>query len=55
MIRRRRLVLAAGLITVVLMALAAVGSVVVLTSTDLGRGWVQQLATRQIEIGRAHV
>ncbi len=58
MIRRRRLVLAAGLITVVLMALAAVGSVVVLTSTDLGRGWVQQLATRQIAPvvkGRLHL
>ncbi len=58
MIRRRRLVLAAGLITVLLMALAAVGSVVVLTSTDLGRGWVQRLATQQIAPvvkGRLHL
>ncbi len=58
MIRRRRLVLAAGLISVLLMALAAVGSVVVLTSTDLGRGWVQQLATRQLAPvvkGRLHL
>ena len=58
MIRRRRLVLAAGLITVVLMALAAVGSVLVLTSTDLGRGWVQRVAAQQIAPavkGRLHL
>ena len=44
MIRRRRLVLAAGLITVALMALGAVGSVLFVTGTDTGRDWVRRFA-----------
>ncbi len=48
MIRRRRLVLVAGLITVVLMALAAVGSVLVVTGTDIGRNWVRGVVVQQM-------
>jgi translocation and assembly module TamB len=58
MIRRRRLVLVAGLITVLLMALAAVGSVLFVTGTDTGRGWVRALAVRQLAPavkGRLHL
>ena len=58
MIRRRRLVLASGLITVVLMALGAVGSVLFVTGTDMGRDWVRRLVVRQltpIVKGRLHL
>ena len=58
MIRRRRLVLAAGLITVVLMALGAVGSVLVVTGTEMGRSWLQRLAAQQLAPvvkGRLHI
>jgi translocation and assembly module TamB len=58
MIRRRRLVLAAGLITVMLMALAAVGSVLLVTGTDTGRGWVRTLVVQQMAPavkGRLHL
>ena len=48
MIRRRRLVLAAGLITVVLMALGAVGSVLVVTGTETGRSLLQRVAAQQL-------
>ena len=48
MIRRRRLVLAAGLITVAIMALGAVGSVLFVTGTDTGRDWVRQFAIDRI-------
>ena len=58
MIRRRRLVLVAGLITVLLMALGAVGTVLVVTGTDTGRDWVRQLIVRQLTPvvkGRLHL
>lgn len=58
MIRRRRLVLAAGLITVVLMALGAVGSVLFVTSTETGRGWVRSVVVQRLEPvvkGRLHL
>ncbi len=58
MIRRRRLVLVAGLITVVLMALAAVGSVLFVTSTNTGRGWVRTLVVQRMAPavkGRLHL
>jgi translocation and assembly module TamB len=58
MIRRRRLVLVAGLITVLLMAIAAVGSVLVVTGTDVGRGWLRRLVVQQMVPavkGRLHV
>ncbi|MDZ7631410.1 MAG: hypothetical protein U5K74_08695 [Gemmatimonadaceae bacterium] len=48
MIRRRRLVLVAGLITVVLMALGAVGSVLFVTGTDTGRGWMRRIVVQQL-------
>ena len=48
MIRRRRLVLAAGLITVLLMALGAVGSVLFVTGTETGRDWVRRFAVVRI-------
>jgi translocation and assembly module TamB len=58
MIRRRRLVLAAGLITVVLMALAAVGTVLFVTGTDRGRGYMRTLVVQQLAPvvkGRLHL
>ncbi len=58
MIRRRRLVLVAGLITVLLMAIGAVGTVLFVTSTDLGRGWLRTLVVAQITPvvkGRLHL
>ena len=58
MIRRRRLVLAAGLITVLLMALGAVGTVLFVTGTDLGRGWLRSLVVAQMTPtvkGRLHL
>ena len=58
MIRRRRLVLAAGLISVVLMALGAVGTVLFVTGTDLGRGWLRTLVVAQMTPavkGRLHI
>jgi translocation and assembly module TamB len=58
MIRRRRLVLVAGLITVVLMALGAVGSVLFVTGTETGRDWMRRLIVRQLEPavkGRVHI
>ena len=48
MIRRRRLVLAAGLITVAMMAIGAVGSVLFVTGTDTGRNWVRRVAIDRI-------
>jgi len=51
MIRRRRLVLAAGLITVALMALGAVGSVLFVTGTEVGRGWLRRLVVNQMAPG----
>ncbi len=48
MIRRRRLVLVAGLLTVLLMAIAAVGTVLVVTGTEFGRGWIQRTIVQQI-------
>ncbi len=58
MIRRRRLVLVAGLVTVLLMALGAVGTVLFVTGTDTGRDWVRQLVVRQLTPvvkGRLHL
>ena len=58
MIRRRRLVLAAGLITVLLMALSAVGTVMLVTGTDTGRDWLRRLIVRQVSPavkGRLHL
>ena len=48
MIRRRRLVIAAGLITVLLMAIGAVASVLFVTGTETGRDWVRRLAVQQM-------
>ncbi len=48
MIRRRRLVLAAGLISVLLMAFSAVGSVLFVTGTQTGRNWVRGIAIDRI-------
>lgn len=58
MIRRRRLVLAAGLISVLLMAVGAVGTVLFVTGTDMGRGWLRTLVVAQLTPtvkGRLHV
>ncbi len=48
MIRRRRLVLVAGLLTVLTMALGVVGSVLFVTGTDTGRGWARGILSTQI-------
>lgn len=58
MIRRSRLVLVAGFITVLVMMLGAVGSVVLLTSTEIGHGWVRDLVVTQFSPavkGRLHL
>lgn len=58
MIRRRRLVLVAGLVTVLLMAIGAVGTVLLVTGTDLGRGWLRTLVAAQLKptiTGRVHI
>ena len=58
MIRRRRLVLVAGLITVLLMMVAAVGSVLVVTGTDFGRGQLRRVVVAQLTPavkGRLHL
>ena len=58
MIRRRRLVLVAGLLSVLLMALGAVGSVLLVTGTDTGRGWLRSLIVARLTPavkGRLHV
>ena len=48
MIRRRRLVLVAGLITVLLMAIGAVGSVLLVTGTEMGRGWARDFIVSRL-------
>ena len=58
MIRRRRLVLVAGFITVLVMMLGAVGSVLLLTGTDIGRRWVRDLVVTRLSPavkGRLHL
>ena len=58
MIRRSRLVLIAGFITVLVMMLGAVGSVLLLTSTDTGRRWVRDLVVTRLSPvvkGRLHL
>ncbi|HYW49308.1 MAG TPA: hypothetical protein VE861_01810, partial [Gemmatimonadaceae bacterium] len=58
MIRRRRLVLVAGLLTVLMMAVGAVGSVLFVTGTDTGRGWLRTLIIAQMTPavkGRLHL
>ncbi len=58
MIRRRRLVLAAGLVTVLTMAVGVVGGVMLVTGTELGRGWVRDFAMSQLAPavkGRVHL
>ena len=48
MIRRRRLVLVAGLISVLLMMIGAVGSVLFVTGTETGRGWVRDFVVSRL-------